>query len=198
MLRSTSLESQIKKKKEKKQGRTSLQYDPDRIIGGRRRRKLTSYILFLFFRCCVELWLFSLLPCYICVLLITKDRCAAQSSMIRACRLIIPQRWAYKWPKINEFDPHGSNWFFYSMLMFLILCFKGHGGDLFICRHFFETLIVCVLDHFVRQLHTNGGEISEEYMLLVYLTIKITRMSLRNNEGHSWCRKHCIFHFNGV
>lgn len=197
MLRSTSLKrAKLKKKKIIKQGRTPLWYNPDRIT--RVEKSSPSHILFLFFKCCVEIWLSSLLPCYICVLLITKDRCTAQSSMIRACRLIIPQKWTYKWPKINEFDPHGSNWFFYLMPMFIILCFKGHGGDLFICRHFFETLIVCVFLTTLSDNSTLKGEISEECMLLVYPTIKITRMSLRNNEGHSWCRKYCIFHFNGV
>lgn len=68
--------------------------------------------------------------------------------------------------------------------VFIILCFKGHGGNLFICRRFFKTLIVSAFLTTLSDNSTLKGRIQRSICSL-FTAIKITRMSLWNNEGHS-------------
>lgn len=139
-------------------------------------------------------------PVCFSVALISKGRSAAPSSVIRALRFIIPQSRTYeKTPEINERDPRGSSRCVSMIPVFIILCFKGHRGTSLISRHFlWSTNCVYILDHFVRQLLCTRAENSEECVCCLFTAIKITRTSLWNNEGRGRCRKHYIFHFNGV
>lgn len=85
------------KKGRKKQGRASLWDKPGRII----RKEAHHHVFYFSKKLCTNLTHLSDALLHLCVLLITKDRSTAQSSMIRACRPIILQRWTYKSPKIN-------------------------------------------------------------------------------------------------